>query len=68
VFPAILKLHEDVLLSMEFIHAAQFLTRLPTSGFTHHELFRHISDVVMVSRGSRRWKDVLSLLRRDEAT
>nr|CAB3266826.1 TBC1 domain family member 14 [Phallusia mammillata] len=65
---AILKLHRDSLLSMEFIHAAQFLTRLPTSGFTHHELFRHISEVTMVSRGSRRWKDVLALLRRDDAT
>uniref|UniRef100_H2ZCR2 Rab-GAP TBC domain-containing protein n=1 Tax=Ciona savignyi TaxID=51511 RepID=H2ZCR2_CIOSA len=59
----ILRLHEPLLLTMEFIHAAQLLTRLPT--FTHHKLFVHINNVTMVSHGNRRWKDVLALLSRD---
>nr|XP_002127705.1 TBC1 domain family member 14 isoform X2 [Ciona intestinalis] len=65
---AILHLHEKSLLAMEFIQAAQFLTRLPTDSFTHHELFSHICDVTMVSRSNRRWKDVLSLLGQSDVT
>ncbi|XP_076804679.1 TBC1 domain family member 12-like [Clavelina lepadiformis] len=60
---AILKVHEEALLKMEFIHAAQFLTRLPAAEFSQQQLFDHMTDVTMVSRGNRRWKDVLSLMR-----
>jgi len=61
-FSAILKFNNDLLIEMEFIHAAQYLTRLPSNS-THQELFDVISDVTMTSRGSRRWKDVLFLMK-----
>lgn len=68
----ILKLHRDKLLGMEFIHCAQFLTKLPPmNGSEGERLFRHIADLTMISRNNRRWKDVLSLLlqqRKDDPT
>lgn len=60
--PAILEFHQDALLRMDFIHSAQFLTKLPSS-FTHQELFKHISQVTMLSRQNRRWKEVFALIR-----
>ena len=62
IFVGILKLHRDALLQMEFIHAAQFLTKLPSGATDGEQLFRCINELSMFSRGNRRWRDVLSLL------
>lgn len=45
-FPAILKIHESVLLKMDFIHAAQFLTKLPED-VSCEQLFKEIDSVRM---------------------
>lgn len=59
----ILRLFQDVLPSMDFIHMAQFLTRLPDD-LPAHELFGAIAAVHMQSRG-RKWAQVLAALQRD---
>uniref|UniRef100_A0A667XK89 Rab-GAP TBC domain-containing protein n=1 Tax=Myripristis murdjan TaxID=586833 RepID=A0A667XK89_9TELE len=52
----ILRLYEDVLLQMDFIHIAQFLTRLPED-LPAHTLFTAMASTHMVSR-NRRWAQV----------
>ncbi|KAG9274735.1 TBC1 domain family member 14 [Astyanax mexicanus] len=59
----ILRLYEDVLTHMDFIHNAQFLTRLPEHINTH-TLFSSISAVSMSCRNGR-WSQVLQALQKD---
>ncbi|XP_028278759.1 TBC1 domain family member 12-like isoform X1 [Parambassis ranga] len=59
----ILRLYEDVLLQMDFIHIAQFLTRLPED-LQSHTLFNAMASTHMISR-NRRWAQVFSALMKD---
>ncbi|XP_006893688.1 PREDICTED: TBC1 domain family member 14 [Elephantulus edwardii] len=59
----VLRLFEDVLARMDFIHMAQFLTRLPED-LPPEELFTAIATVQMQSRG-RKWAQVLTALQKD---
>ncbi|KAM4607424.1 TBC1 domain family member 12 [Polymixia lowei] len=59
----ILRLYEDVLLQMDFIHIAQFLTRLPED-LPSHTLFTAMANTHMVSRNGR-WGQVFSALMKD---
>ncbi|XP_028657707.1 TBC1 domain family member 14 isoform X2 [Erpetoichthys calabaricus] len=59
----ILKLYEDILTKMDFIHIAQFLTKLPEDIPTE-ELFAAIAAIQMQSR-NKKWTQVLSALQRD---
>ncbi|KAM8803099.1 TBC1 domain family member 14 isoform 2-T2 [Rhynchonycteris naso] len=59
----ILRLFEDILTKMDFIHMAQFLTRLPDD-LPAEELFASIATVQMQSR-NRKWAQVLTALQRD---
>uniref|UniRef100_A0A6Q2YWI4 TBC1 domain family member 14 n=1 Tax=Esox lucius TaxID=8010 RepID=A0A6Q2YWI4_ESOLU len=52
----ILRMYEDVLTRMDFIHNAQFLTRLPDL-IPSDQLFSHIHAVHMTSR-NRKWAQV----------
>ena len=52
----ILRLYEDLLLQMDFIHVAQFLTRLPDDMLSDR-LFACIAASPMVS-GNRKWTQV----------
>lgn len=52
----ILRLFEDILLQMDFIHIAQFLTRLPED-LQSHTLFAAMANTHMISR-NRRWAQV----------
>lgn len=59
----LLRLYQDVLTSMDFIHMAQFLTRLPEL-IPAEQLFQHIAAVHMNSR-NRKWAQVLQALQKD---
>ncbi|KAL2078218.1 hypothetical protein ACEWY4_025903 [Coilia grayii] len=59
----ILRLFEDVLLQMDFIHMAQFLTRLP-DGLPSDPLFSCIAATQMLS-GNRKWAQVFNALMKD---
>ncbi|KAK5908950.1 hypothetical protein CgunFtcFv8_016965 [Champsocephalus gunnari] len=59
----ILRLFEEVLLQMDFIHIAQFLTRLPED-LQPHTLFTAMANTHMVSR-NRRWAQVFAALMKD---
>ncbi|EHB03671.1 TBC1 domain family member 14 [Heterocephalus glaber] len=59
----ILKLFEDILTRMDFIHIAQFLTRLPED-LPADEVFVAITTVQMQSR-NKKWAQVLAALQRD---
>ncbi|XP_041939196.1 TBC1 domain family member 12 isoform X1 [Alosa sapidissima] len=59
----ILRLFEDVLLQMDFIHMAQFLTRLPDH-LPSDALFTCIAATQMLS-GNRKWAQVFSALMKD---
>ncbi|XP_054456046.1 TBC1 domain family member 12-like [Anoplopoma fimbria] len=59
----ILRLFEDVLLQMDFIHIAQFLTRLPED-MPAHTLFTAMANTHMISR-NRRWAQVFSAMMKD---
>uniref|UniRef100_A0A4W4HF97 Rab-GAP TBC domain-containing protein n=1 Tax=Electrophorus electricus TaxID=8005 RepID=A0A4W4HF97_ELEEL len=52
----ILRLYQDVLLQMDFIHSAQFLSRLPENT-PAHTLFSCINNTHMIS-SNRRWNQV----------
>lgn len=52
----ILRLYEDILLQMDFIHIAQFLTRLPDD-LEPHTLFTAMANTHMISK-NRRWAQV----------
>ncbi|KAJ0055825.1 hypothetical protein NL108_013220 [Boleophthalmus pectinirostris] len=60
----LLRLYQDVLTSMDFIHMAQFLTRLPDL-IPAEQLFQHIAAVHMSSR-NRKWAQVLQALQKDQ--
>ena len=51
-------MYQEILLNMDFIHLAQFLTRLPES-MSAHKLFRHIEAVTMTI-DKRRFGQVLA--------
>uniref|UniRef100_A0A8C8DNV6 Rab-GAP TBC domain-containing protein n=1 Tax=Oryzias sinensis TaxID=183150 RepID=A0A8C8DNV6_9TELE len=55
----ILRLYEEVLLQMDFIHIAQFLSRLPDD-LQAHTLFSAMANTHMISR-NRRWAQVCFL-------
>uniref|UniRef100_A0A673BET1 Rab-GAP TBC domain-containing protein n=1 Tax=Sphaeramia orbicularis TaxID=375764 RepID=A0A673BET1_9TELE len=55
----LLRLYQDVLTCMDFIHMAQFLTRLPDL-IPAEQLFQHIAAVHMTSR-NRKWGQVQSI-------
>lgn len=55
----ILRLFQDVLLQMDFIHIAQFLSRLPDD-LPAHTLFAAMANTHMISR-NRRWAQVVVL-------
>ncbi|XP_033069562.1 TBC1 domain family member 14 isoform X3 [Trachypithecus francoisi] len=59
----ILKLFEDILTKMDFIHMAQFLTRLPED-LPAEELFASIATIQMQSR-NKKWTQVLTALQKD---
>ncbi|KAM9335957.1 TBC1 domain family member 14 [Symphorus nematophorus] len=59
----LLRLYQDVLTCMDFIHMAQFLTRLPDL-IPAEQLFQHIAAVHMSSR-NRKWAQVLQALQKD---
>ncbi|KAG9345979.1 hypothetical protein JZ751_007794 [Albula glossodonta] len=59
----ILRLYEEVLLQMDFIHIAQFLTRLPED-MACERLFSCIAAVQMVS-SNKKWAQVFSALMKD---
>ncbi|XP_059387763.1 TBC1 domain family member 12 isoform X2 [Carassius carassius] len=60
----ILRLYEDVLLQMDFIHIAQFLTRLPEDT-PPERLFSCIANTQMIS-GNRKWTQVFNALLKDK--
>ncbi|XP_036428043.1 TBC1 domain family member 12 isoform X2 [Colossoma macropomum] len=60
----ILRLYEEVLLCMDFIHIAQFLTRLPDD-VSVDRLFGCISCTQMTSN-NRKWTQVFSALMKDK--
>ncbi|KAG7330641.1 hypothetical protein KOW79_006863 [Hemibagrus wyckioides] len=63
----ILRFYGDVLTHMDFIHMAQFLTRLPEQISTHtqsHTLFSCIGSINMSCR-NRTWTQVLQALQKD---
>ncbi|XP_057704682.1 TBC1 domain family member 12-like isoform X2 [Corythoichthys intestinalis] len=60
----ILRLFQDVLLQMDFIHMAQFLSRLPED-LPAHALFTAMAATHMISR-NRRWAQVFSSLPKDQ--
>ncbi|XP_041124629.1 TBC1 domain family member 12-like isoform X2 [Polyodon spathula] len=59
----ILKLYEDILLQMDFIHIAQFLTKLPED-ITSEKLFSCIAAVQMLS-SNKKWMQVFTILMKD---
>lgn len=54
----ILRLYEDILLQMDFIHIAQFLTKLPED-ITSEKLFSCIAAIQM-QNSTKKWTQVLS--------
>ncbi|TSK14529.1 TBC1 domain family member 12 [Bagarius yarrelli] len=60
----ILRMYEDVLLHMDFIHMAQFLTRLPED-VSAERLFNAIHNTHMTS-SNRKWPQVFSALMKDK--
>ncbi|XP_069015221.1 LOW QUALITY PROTEIN: TBC1 domain family member 14 [Embiotoca jacksoni] len=61
----LLRLYQDVLTRMDFIHMAQFLTRLPDL-IPAEQLFQHIAAVHMTSR-NRKWAQALTEQKRSGA-
>uniref|UniRef100_A0A1A7XZ69 TBC1 domain family, member 12 n=3 Tax=Iconisemion striatum TaxID=60296 RepID=A0A1A7XZ69_9TELE len=61
----ILRLYEEVLMQMDFIHIAQFLTRLPED-LQAQNLFSAMANTHMISR-TRRWAQVFSAVMKDGA-
>lgn len=59
----LLRLYQDVLTTMDFIHMAQFLTRLPDL-IPADQLFQQIAAIHMNSR-NRKWAQVLQTLQKD---
>ncbi|XP_030305758.1 TBC1 domain family member 14 isoform X2 [Calypte anna] len=59
----ILKLFEDILTKMDFIHIAQFLTKLPED-LPSEEFFTSIATIQMQSR-NKKWAQILAALQKD---
>uniref|UniRef100_A0A8C4RNX2 TBC1 domain family member 12 n=1 Tax=Erpetoichthys calabaricus TaxID=27687 RepID=A0A8C4RNX2_ERPCA len=59
----ILKSYEDILLQMDFIHIAQFLTKLPED-MTSEKLFSCIAAIQMMS-SNKKWAQVFATLMKD---
>ncbi|XP_041874904.1 TBC1 domain family member 12 isoform X1 [Corvus kubaryi] len=59
----ILRLYEDILLQMDFIHIAQFLTKLPED-ITSEKLFSCIAAIQM-QNSNKKWAQVFSSLMKD---
>ncbi|XP_019408598.1 PREDICTED: TBC1 domain family member 14 isoform X2 [Crocodylus porosus] len=59
----ILKLFEDILTKMDFIHIAQFLTKLPED-LPSEEFFTSIAAIQIQSR-NKKWAQVLTALQKD---
>ncbi|KAM6362075.1 TBC1 domain family member 14 isoform 3-T3 [Alca torda] len=59
----ILKLFEDILTKMDFIHIAQFLTKLPED-LPSEEFFASIAAIQMQSR-NKKWAQILAALQKD---
>ncbi|CAL8381364.1 unnamed protein product [Gadus morhua 'NCC'] len=60
----ILRLYQDILLQMDFIHIAQFLARLPDEDLLSDRLFSCIAATPMLS-GNRKWNQVFTSLMKD---
>ncbi|XP_036407833.1 TBC1 domain family member 14 isoform X2 [Megalops cyprinoides] len=60
----ILKLYEDILTKMDFIHNAQFLTKLPED-IAAEELFSAIATIQMHSK-NKKWAQVLQTLQKEQ--
>ncbi|XP_039997469.1 TBC1 domain family member 14 [Xiphias gladius] len=60
----LLRLYQEVLTCMDFIHMAQFLTRLPDL-IPAEQLFQHIATIHMTSR-NRKWAQALQALQKDQ--
>lgn len=58
-----LRLFEDILTRMDFIHIAQFLTKLPED-LAADDLFASIAAIQMQSR-NKKWAQILSALQKD---
>ncbi|XP_034413913.1 TBC1 domain family member 12-like isoform X2 [Cyclopterus lumpus] len=63
----ILRLYQDLLLHMDLVSIAQFLSRLPDEELLSDRLFACISATPMLS-GNRKWTQVLSSCRDSERT
>ncbi|XP_056411051.1 TBC1 domain family member 14 isoform X2 [Hyla sarda] len=59
----ILRLFEDILTRMDFIHIAQFLTKLPED-LSADDFFASITAIQMQSR-NKKWAQILSALQKD---
>nr|DBA15235.1 TPA: hypothetical protein GDO54_004476 [Pyxicephalus adspersus] len=59
----ILRLYEDILLQMDFIHIAQFLTKLPDD-ITSEKLFTCIAAIQM-QNSNKKWTQVFASLMKD---
>ncbi|XP_039403842.1 TBC1 domain family member 12 isoform X2 [Mauremys reevesii] len=59
----ILRLYEDILLQMDFIHIAQFLTKLPED-ITSEKLFSCIA-AIQVQNSNKKWAQVFASLMKD---
>ncbi|XP_044155894.1 TBC1 domain family member 12 isoform X1 [Bufo gargarizans] len=59
----ILRLYEDILLQMDFIHIAQFLTKLPDD-ITSEKLFSCIAAIQM-QNSNKKWTQVFASLMKD---
>uniref|UniRef100_A0A8C6G941 TBC1D12: TBC1 domain family, member 12 n=1 Tax=Mus spicilegus TaxID=10103 RepID=A0A8C6G941_MUSSI len=59
----ILRLYEDILLQMDFIHIAQFLTKLPED-ITSEKLFSCISAIQM-QNSTKKWTQVFASVAKD---
>ncbi|KAG9345479.1 hypothetical protein JZ751_008623, partial [Albula glossodonta] len=60
----ILRLYEDILTKMDFIHNAQFLTKLPED-ISAEELFTAINSIQMHSK-NKKWAQVLQTLQKEQ--
>ncbi|KAM6951571.1 LOW QUALITY PROTEIN: TBC1 domain family member 12 [Aplochiton taeniatus] len=61
----ILRLYEEVLLQMDFIHVCQFLTRPPDEELLSDRLFACIAATPMLGAGNRKWSQVFNSLIKD---
>ena len=66
VCAGVLKLYEDLILSLDFIHLAQYLTKLPES-MPANDLFRCI-DKIHMTIDTRRFIQVLASYREAKET